>query len=261
MQIYMLLEGRRCWPASIWTFLVAQQQKRVDRLCAVEDEAYTAYKRGNHRWDELRYLEASVELRQYPLVEGEPRAQWPTRLGNILHAYEEYSERMYGLDSAFFWPRLWLVLDEKTRAEIDDRQALVDSAVYLCFSFALSAIIFTTYVLIESCGITIVPHVGVLFWMGLVIASAVIAYTVYRLSLQAYAQFGEMWKSVFDVYHDKIDLKVDEALQEWTKTNLLENADRRSRNQIIWRFLHNYRIKWPSTGEILTPEDYKRRIE
>lgn len=261
MQIYMFLEGRRYWPASIWRFLVAQQQKSVARLLTIEEKTHRAYKGRGDRWDELRYLEASVELRQFPLVEGEPRAQWPTRLGNIINAYEEYSERIYGLDCSFFWPRLWLVLDEKIRAEIDDRQALVDSAVYLCLSLGLSAVVFATYALVESCGVAIIPQVDASSWTWLGIASALLTYAVYRLSLHAHAQFGEMWKAIFDVYHDKIDLKVDDTLKEWTHEDILEKVEPRIRNKIIWRFLHNYMIKCRSTGEIFKPHEYKRRME
>ena len=41
---------------------------------------------------------------------GEPAAEWPTRLGNAIAAFEQYSDNRYGLDAIFYWPRIWINL-------------------------------------------------------------------------------------------------------------------------------------------------------
>lgn len=51
----------------------------------------------------------------YPLHENLVR---PTRFGNILAAGEEYSSLRYGMDFAFWWPRLIVVAPETMRAEV-----------------------------------------------------------------------------------------------------------------------------------------------
>lgn len=105
MHIYMLFEGRRYWPEVIRGFFVGRENLRLQRLRAIPIPA--------EGLDRRQYLEAAVEIGQYPVDEGgEPYVVHPTRLGNILAGFESYPKVKYGLDSIFYWYRLWVVLGQ-----------------------------------------------------------------------------------------------------------------------------------------------------
>ncbi|CAM02136.1 hypothetical protein A8924_3249 [Saccharopolyspora erythraea NRRL 2338] len=53
----------------------------------------------------------------------------PTWMGDRMHALERVAQDRYGLDLAFAWPRLWLVLPDNTRAEIAAAHAAFAAAV------------------------------------------------------------------------------------------------------------------------------------
>ncbi|TYB57675.1 hypothetical protein FXF51_39975 [Nonomuraea sp. PA05] len=54
------------------------------------------------------------------------RATW---MGDRVHAVEQVALDRYGLDLAFAWPRLWLVLPDATRAELNAANAAFAGAV------------------------------------------------------------------------------------------------------------------------------------
>lgn len=53
----------------------------------------------------------------------------PTWMGDRIHAVEQIAQQRYGLDMAFAWPRLWLVLPDNARAEITIAHAAFAAAV------------------------------------------------------------------------------------------------------------------------------------
>jgi len=96
MHIYMALEGRRYWPCWLRKLFLCAEESRLLML----REDFNASKNTDH----VKYVELSVELRRFPLNDaGDFIARYPTRLGNLLTAYEEYPLRVYGMDSVFYW--------------------------------------------------------------------------------------------------------------------------------------------------------------
>ncbi len=80
MPVYMAFEGRR-WPGPLRRLFTSVEQRRLDGIMKeVESD------------DIQRSREASVEARRFPLDDktGRPVAKFPTRLGNLLTAFEEY---------------------------------------------------------------------------------------------------------------------------------------------------------------------------
>src|SRR4051812_49479200 len=102
MPIYMVAEGRRFWPAWLRGWCLAAERGRLARLLTGRQEARA-------RGDRREVQERDVEIRGFPCdPNGVPTAQFPTRLGNLLTAFETYPDRKYGMDGVFAWPRLWL---------------------------------------------------------------------------------------------------------------------------------------------------------
>ena len=135
-QIYMLYEGRRYWPMWLRGWALRGEQRRLRRLQASAEQTRANEDRG-------RYLEACSDIARFPLGrDGERQATMPTRLGNLMYEYELYPSCKYGLDSVFFFYRIWVSIDKDLRDEIGRKQASVDGALYLSFVLALAALWF-----------------------------------------------------------------------------------------------------------------------
>jgi hypothetical protein len=256
MHIYMLYEGRRYWPAFLWNGLLGMEKARLERTWKAATEGAT---------DRIQ-AEASVELRWFPIKEetGNFDAEFPTRLGNLLTAFEGYSGRVYGMDSIFYWPRLWLTLDKDLREEIDSLQAMADSTTYASLSFYVSGVLGLGYAAVttlEPALLPVLPARGML--VGLASLAFLLGYFTYRISLPLHAQFGEIFKSVFDLYREKV--LFSEALSEVGRLTGVKHMDqlpKKDQYKKVWRYLHNYRVKFKEgVNEVAyTPNDAEKML-
>jgi hypothetical protein len=85
------------------------------------------------------------------------------------------------------------------------------------------------------------------------------SYFLYRVSLHLHSHFGEIFKSVFDVFRDKIS--IDEIINDLTQ--ITENPELtklpcKDRFKIAWRYLHNYRIK-VKDGQVVPPHLFQKQ--
>jgi hypothetical protein len=265
MRIYMLFEGRRYWPAWLKELFIRSEQRRLKKLA---DLLVTP------NVDRRRYLEAGVEYGLFPVDEGgDAYVAHPTRLGNIIESFETYPKVKYGLDAVFYWYRLWVVLDKDVREEIDSAQSVVDSTIYVAFAFFISGLVMFAYAALA------ITHTGWAFlsWLpaielpyvprpamlcGLGGACLVVGYLVYRLCLPAHAQFGELFKSIFDQFRSK--LVFDDVLQEVGRTinsPYLGLRSQRDKNQIVWRYLRWHMIRDEAAQVNLTVKKWRERQE
>jgi hypothetical protein len=267
MRIYMLFEGRRYWPSVARRFFMRRQQRRLDGLKAQIDAGPGS--------DRRKYLEAGVDYGLYPVDNGgDAYVAHPTMLGNIIESFETYPKVKYGLDSVFYWYRLWVVLDKDIREEIDNSQSLVDSTVYVTFALYASAIILLVYgaattsaALLErwlgwphALHLPYIPSAPVL--CGLAFLCALAGFLVYHSSLTAHAQFGELFKSVFDQFRSR--LAFDDVLAEVGRTidsPYLFLRPQREKHQIVWRYLRLHRIRDEASGKNLTTREWAERRE
>ncbi len=249
MHIYMLYEGRRYWPGFLRNWMLGREKSRLARLLTdAEQGASLQVKR-----------EASVELRRFPIDEasGQFTAEYPTRLGNLLSAFEDYSNRIYGMDSVFYWPRLWLVLDKDSREEIDSLQAMADSTTYASFAFYVTGLAGLVYAALKALRVTAIeflPETRLL--VGLGIAFLLLGYVTYRVSLHLHAQFGETFKAVFDLYHEKV--LFPDVLAEVGRLTGEQHPERlpaKLQYRKVWRYLHNYRVKLTEDGKSYLPKE------
>ena len=276
MSIYMLVEGRRWWPDWIKRVFIARETARLRRLVENSGSA-----------DDLVQVEAYTDLAaQFPMTDdGEYYIKYPSRLGNLLSAFETYSLRVYGLDSIFYWWRIWLKLDKETREEVDSGQALADSSTYACFSLFFCSLLMALYLglkILKAAGLRVVPSLGGHMPELLVVldrhlpgklsaaALAIVffggSFAVYRLSLYLHAQFGELFKSVIDLNVGSIDVGIVEeiaALSEESPVVMLpRQLPRMTKLQIAVNYLQFYRYYCPNPDclALLKPNEIAKHI-
>jgi hypothetical protein len=260
MGIYMLLEGRRFWPWPIRAFANYREEQRLARL-----------KRETQSSDERISSEAYFDIRNFPMTaDGEYEVALPSRLGNLLYAFERHSKRNYGVDPIFYWPRIWLKLDKDAREEVDNMQALADSTTYTTFALLMSGLLWLLYALVKYLIVLVLalctslaprvqydlglvdqllPRKGVAFIVAGIFLLA--AFTIYRLSLYLHAQYGEFFKSIFDL--NVANLGVSAIIKELSNLSaespsvtLSPNPPQKDQFLIAARYLQYYRYRCPN---------------
>lgn len=256
--IYMLLEGRRYSPAWLRDWLLDRQRQR---LINIQND----YLRLTADGQTARAAEVNIKKLDYPIDDtGGYFAQMPTRLGNLLYAYETYTDTAYGLDSIFYWYRLWLVLDKDLRNELNETQAIADSPVYVCFASYVSVIIVLAYAFGGAVvmylhrplfNLPYLPSPGLTALLALV--PLALGNVLYRVSLFAQRAYGELYKSMFDQFRDKLTF-VDSvnaiAVQKGgDPADVAENKFR-----VTSRYLRWHKIRPPGSKNV-TPEQWAKQ--
>lgn len=272
--VYILLEGRRYWPPLLRELFVSLEQRRLTRISDEFNNAYAlsialtypARKKNAYQ----RYIETTLEMRKFPLnSEGYPEARFPTRLGNLMDAFESYPMKRYGIDAIFFWYRIWLTLDKDLREELDNRQAVADSAVYASVALFVSGLLWLGYGVLSLFGYTLMSHLPT-FVSPLIPAAGFLlsSWLFYRVSGFAQYQYGETFKSIFDIYEKRIDVsRVLTKVSGITKDKSVLNKSRGDQLWIALRYLHNYKVKCLEPECVkakvlpMTPEALKKHFE
>ena len=144
-------------------------------------------------------------LRTYPTRDDMPYASRPTALGNILAGYEQYSFDRYGMSSIFYFTRVWMEMEKEKKDQIDGSWSIADgflsmSAVAMAGgALWIVAALLNGFDLIDSAplGDWDLALFGGVGWLAL-------GYVLYRISLPFHRRNGELFKSIFDLYRDKI---------------------------------------------------------
>jgi hypothetical protein len=109
----------------------------------------------------------------------------PTSLGNLLRVAETRPQEKYGLDAILCWSRLWLVLPDNVRKDIQEARTELNTGARIW----LWSVLFTLW--------------GVLAWwavpMGLL--SALFAY---RWMLNTAATYGDLVEATFDLHRTQL---------------------------------------------------------
>jgi hypothetical protein len=220
LPIYGFLEGRWWWPSRLKSWRVAYWRKKVQKLHARAKDLADP-ERAEH-W----YI-----LRQYPRdSEGNPTATAPTTLGNILASYEGYPDARYGMDSVFYWPRIWLQLSKDTRTEIDESWALVDTMIYLVGGLILAGLAYLAaagWSVLSSWFSWLPPLYNLEDLPRVVVAGLALiasAWIPYVISLPLHVRNGETFKAVFDLFRDKVAGLAPGTEEEKARFDEISNA-------------------------------------
>ncbi|OLE53813.1 MAG: hypothetical protein AUG51_11020 [Acidobacteria bacterium 13_1_20CM_3_53_8] len=308
MLIYMWFEGRRFWPGWLRRAFIRLEERRLKGIkenmradktpeCEQQKRQIERIKEkiANLRPDKQpsvallkskKRLEASLaaagnmadeayfDIRNFPIEDDDYVVKFPTQLGNLMNAYEDHSWRVYGMDSVFYWYRIWLKVDKDLREELDDRQALVDSTVYTSFALYFTAFVWLISALftylhlfiknylpsvesyLPAARVTIYQHLPRLSNLWLLFALfLILGYAVYRLSIRLSAQYGEHFKSLFDVYWKEINVDdtVDKVVAATCKAPLERELKRDEKFKIAYYYLQFNVYLCPHCGGYLKP--------
>lgn len=119
-----------------------------------------------------------------------PNQFMPTRLGNLLRASEFRSKERYGLDAVVCWPRLWLLIPDSSRKELQDARAALNTAARAW----LWSLLFCGWALLA-----VYPFRLSALWplpFGLLSA----AFVYYFWVLDAARTYSDLIESIFDLY-------------------------------------------------------------
>jgi hypothetical protein len=204
---YKVYEARTLWPKWLKRRLIQRLKANVDTLEAKRQRI--------RRTNPDQYDELSLLLRDYPVKLGEDNhvVQSPTLMGNIIAEYELYPKTRYGVDSIFFWPRLWLLVEKDEKERISRTWSTADGLVSLSAVGFLAGLGWILYAIVDAIWIgysAIFAHGGSVWspkaWQALIFSlfGLVLGYAFYRVSLLYHRRNGEVFKSLFDLYHRKV---------------------------------------------------------
>ena len=176
--------------------------------------------RWNHLYGKGEDALTAEELNEYAQLDWllvhsptKPNQFMPTRLGNLLRASEYRSKNRYGLDAIACWPRLWLLLPDSTRKELQEARAALNTAARNC----LWSFLFLVWTPLA-------------WWIPLLALPAV--WISYRMSLNTAAVYVDLLEATFDVHRHLLY----QALRvQLPKNPTREVEDGKKLTQYLWR--------------------------
>lgn len=186
--------------------LIRDQVKRKDRL----ESQFQDLDNRPRLTSRDRQLLAKInrQLNDFPLRNAE---LMPTQLGNVLRAAELRSLDKYGLDAIICWPRLWLLLSDSVKADLQAARAELNAAARLW--------IWSWLFLVWA----------VWAWWAVPIA-VLSAWFAYGWAIAAARTYGDLVEASFDLYR----FLLYEALRLPAPVN---TAEERTKGQQLTRYL------------------------
>jgi hypothetical protein len=240
-QFYNVLSGH-VWPSRFFNLVRDCRQKRINRLYRKIDAEKPTNAEGKKVKSSPRSNKIWSILRDYPIdpETGKRHATSPTLLGNIIEGYEQYPNLRYGMSSAFYWHRLWLMVDKDQKEEVAKTWAVADGLLNLSAVSFLAGFLWLGAYLGAKVGLlglhwlpikgsSITSTVAIAGWFGL-------GFFLYWLSLPFHRQNGNLFKSLFDLYRDRLTKMTSLSPREeelWKGT---------------WAYLQDFRISCPFCG-------------
>lgn len=201
--IYQIVEGRIFWPHK---FKEKRRKRWENHICKLEKRIKEGEEKGAH---ESAIAELYYKLRAFPIDEKSRYYSFsPTKLGNIIYGYEDYSYISYGMDSIFYGYRIWLRLDKNSKSGLERYSSLADSAVYTVFVSFVVSIIYALWIIssivivrfdLSKFQTAILPKGPPFAWvLTIFIFSFIMGVIIYRMAISLHRSYGEFFKAVFD---------------------------------------------------------------
>lgn len=116
----------------------------------------------------------------------------PTSLGNAMKAAEDYSRTVYGMDSVFWWPRLWPLLPDVIRNEVEESLVPIVALLNLAWLIAVTAILGAIYLELKS---------FVFYALAVLLGGLFLSFISYKLAVtQTKTSYGVNIRTSIDLY-------------------------------------------------------------
>lgn len=213
--LFQMLEGYR-WPFSKLRFLLSRQQAHFEylngRFIQLRDEWKNA---GDKYPAKLRQEFDDVRRELVKKFPSEMKLVLPTRFGNSIRAFEDYSRQIYGADSIPLWLHLTTLIPKEFQTALEDARTQVNclmNFVFLSTLVGLAALarFFMTLQWAAGASFESSKNLGQVFASSdmklLIIAVAAFAFAriVYELSIERVYAWGSLVKAAFDCYLPKL---------------------------------------------------------
>jgi hypothetical protein len=141
-------------------------------------------------------LPAQTRLARYMKSEfpGADMLVLPTRLGNVIRAFENYPYLMYGMDPIVLWPHLVPKIDSKFGSVMDDSKTAFDFMLNASF---LSVVCACAVLLAAGSAPEFVPTER---WLWRALLFFALGWVFYELATNRAAAWGSFVKTAFDLY-------------------------------------------------------------
>jgi hypothetical protein len=186
----------------------------VSRALAELGDALTTLER--KRWDDLLELvrddktAASAAWRMQRAFPEQRSSVMPTRLGNAIHAFEQYPKRRWGLNAIVMWPHISALMSDSERQLDEDRRG--DLAFFQ--NSCIGALVATPILAADAFAYQ--PHPHWLDWIYVI--PLVLARMFYLGAVGAAERWGVQVRASFDLHrlelYDKLGLVRPKTLKE-----------------------------------------------
>jgi len=122
----------------------------------------------------------------------------PTRLGNVIRSFENYTNLQYQIEAVTMWPRLVAKIDKDYAASIDDAKTSFD---FMLNCSALSTVLAFLLLLVSLLyPAPLTSMWAALAWAAVVLTFCAVAVLFYRLAINRAKAWGNTVKGSFDLY-------------------------------------------------------------
>ncbi len=198
-----LYEGYPWKESLIGRLLIRKQKRRWKHATAMRDGIFGVSQaarlervRGELKQSlSTKYSDFTLELsKEFPYA---PEFILPTRLGNVIRAFETYTIQQYNLDAIVLWPRLQAVLDTNYAQAVDGVQS--------AFSFMLNLSFLSTLLAFFLAAVGLHwRYPGYLGWFQgwelWVVVLLVLSWLAYEGAITRAVEWGLTVETAFDLY-------------------------------------------------------------
>ncbi|MFW8627991.1 hypothetical protein [Deinococcus sp. ME38] len=204
-RIVNLLEGYPLMTSFLGGVLLARHAREVSTIDRKLLAAHAVLSDSGINANETLLLQIRARYRE--LISSRNRFPYkteyllPTRLGNIIRAFETYPEMQYGMGGVTLWPALTGVLDDMTRGQIEESRTAFDFTVnstVICAIGALYGAGLSLYLVVNSLNDAVEMTLSATFVFLLLTVLA------YRATIPAAAAWGEYVKRAFDTFREPL---------------------------------------------------------
>jgi hypothetical protein len=252
--IYQFLEGLRFWPKCLRRWKYKKIVEYFNNLHTDLEELEQKKKREDlsyERSQEISFEESELKrkIREFPPDFTRNNSSkrcpvFPTRFGNVLCDYEEYSMNNYGMHMMVFWNHLFHNLNKEIREEIKLQGAIADLCVYLCFVSFLSIFLGPLGLFLQKESWNMILGYSIplssLVWLFLFI----VAFRLfYELSITQHKNYGRLVKSVFDLYRGKLAKDLGFEIEKKLSKDSIE------KEKALWKKYFRFYLDYEITQE------------